>query len=102
MSNLFYIKFQGHALRACLFHDNSLAILARNALSALDLKEEQYERIIGSKMWITKQEFLRLLMYSVLCNTKSEFGNMTVGNIKEILNEAEEELLSLRFSHETT
>lgn len=102
MSSIFYMNFQGHKIRACLFHDNSIAILARDALRVFDLEKEHHERIICSKKWVTKQEFLSMLMYSVLGNNKSQFADMTVGSIKQILNEAEEELLERWFSYETT
>ena len=102
MSNLFYMKIQGHAIRADLFTNNSIAILARDALRVFGFDESQVVHITGSRVWITKQEFLSLLMYSVLSNNKSQFADMTFGSIKKILNEAEEELLEGWFSHETT
>ena len=93
--------YMGAEIKDALYGYN-LAILARDAIRVFDLEKEHHERIIGSKKWVTKYEFLSLLMYHVFGNEKSQFTNMTVGNIKEILNEAEEELLERWFSHETT
>lgn len=85
-----YLQLAWHKFEVCLFHDNSLAISAKDVSKALNVKIEPETRV-----WIDQFDLGRILIWHCLHpkNKESEFRKMTYGEFQDALDKAKKELL---------
>ena len=85
-----YLQLAGHKFEVCLFHNNSLAISAKDVSKTFNTKIEPETRV-----WIDQFIFARILIWYCLHpkNQESEFRKITVAKFQDALDKAKEELL---------